>query len=85
MHLKKGGALETVLENRNKIEESSGLFFEEQTEESLQNTLNYFEKNRDKFKPEWIRNYSSKFREQEFLKNMTFEIGSFLEDRKKNI
>ena len=62
--LKKGGALETVIEDRNDYKESTGLFFEEQNVSSLNNAIELFEKVENKFDPEWIRNHALKFREK---------------------
>ncbi len=52
---KKGGALETVAEG------ISGMFFNEQSEQSLQVAINEFENNKHNFKPEVIRAYVKKF------------------------
>ena len=79
----KGGALETVFENRNKIEESSGLFFNEQTPKSVQEALDYFEIVQHKFDPEWIRNYASKFKESVFLQKFSEEINTFFQNKKE--
>lgn len=57
---KKGGALETVAEG------VSGMFFNEQTEQSLQNAINEFENNKHAFKPELIRTYVKKFDQTRF-------------------
>ncbi len=76
---KKGGALETVKENRNNVEESTGLFFEKQTVKSLQITLNYFEEIQDNFNPTFIKKHAEKFKEKEFLKNISTEIDLFIE------
>lgn len=78
---KKGGALETVIENKKNIEESSGVFFEEQTIESLQNAIVYFEKNSKKFNPEWIRNHAKTFSENQFLLNFDKKVEKFLKKR----
>jgi glycosyltransferase involved in cell wall biosynthesis len=61
----KGGALETIVgsfASDNKIKPSdTGVFFEEQTVESLVNAVNVFEKNSDKFDKVTIRNHALKF------------------------
>ncbi|SFK08210.1 Glycosyltransferase involved in cell wall bisynthesis [Desulfomicrobium apsheronum] len=51
---KKGGTLETV------IDEKTGIFFDDQTEESIINAVNNFERF-FKYDPEIIRNHASKF------------------------
>ena len=79
---KKGGALETIVENKQNISESNGFFFKEQNIKSLQEAIYVFEKNHHLFDPNWIREHSSKFREENFLKDMSREIKSFLSSRK---
>jgi glycosyltransferase involved in cell wall biosynthesis len=64
---KRGGALETVIEDRENIHESSGLFFENQTVKSLQSTINLFLKEEQNFNPKWIRNHALNFEEKFFL------------------
>lgn len=71
---KKGGAIETVVENKSKIHESSGVFFEEQTKESLQRAVLYFEKNENTFNPEWIKNHAKNFAESKFLNKFTKQV-----------
>jgi len=75
---KKGGALETVVENRKEIEQSSGLFFKEQTIASLEKTLLFFEENKEKFNPFWIKKHAKGFSEQQFLVNFEKKIETFL-------
>lgn len=70
----KGGALETVVENRNKVEESSGVFFDVQSLESLQKTISYFKTIEKKFKPIWIRSYAKNFEESVFLHKFSKSI-----------
>ncbi len=65
---KKGGALETVVENIEEPEKSSGLFFESQEMNSLQYVLDIFEEIKDRFNANWIRNHAENFRERKFLK-----------------
>lgn len=65
----KGGALETVVENLEKIQESSGIFFKEQTEKSLQDSIDLFKSIENKFDSQWIRNHAKKFEEKEFLRS----------------
>ena len=64
---KKGGALETVIENRNNPEQSSGIFFESQTVEALEKALLDFEQIENQFDPKWIRNHAKNFEESRFL------------------
>lgn len=75
---KKGGALETIVENRVSIKESSGLFFEEQTCQSIQKTISFFEKEAHNFNPNWIRNHAQKFSEEKFLAKIKTQVNSFL-------
>lgn len=64
---KKGGALETVIENRNNIAESTGIFFEEQTENSLKNALLFYERHESEFCEEFIVNHARSFGEDVFI------------------
>lgn len=58
----KGGVLETVVPLTNHVAEySTGIFFFEQTPESLIKAIRTFEENQDKFVPEIIRNHALKF------------------------
>lgn len=63
----KGGALETVVENPEAVYESSGMFFKDQTIESLEDCIQRFEKNAHLFDPVWIKNHARKFGEDIFL------------------
>ena len=76
----KGGALETVVEAET-TEQSSGLFFEHQTVESIQECIDRFEKVKDGFNPEWIRKHARSFGEDMFLETfkdfVNDEIKSF--------
>ena len=74
----KGGALETVLENKKNIEKSSGLFFHEQTINAINEAINYFENIENKFDPKWIRNHAKFFTETNFIKNLKEKIGTYL-------
>ncbi|WP_422082722.1 glycosyltransferase [Ulvibacterium sp.] len=65
---KKGGALETIVENLESIEESSGLFFEMQTSRAIQKCIDKFETIKDGFDKEWIRNHTRRFGEDNFIK-----------------
>lgn len=60
----KGGALETVLDNK------TGKFFYEQTEESLIDAIVEFEKNGVEYTRHQIREYSLKFSEERFRKEI---------------
>lgn len=75
---KKGGALETVVENIENVSKSSGIFFEEQTVESLNQSLEKFSKKEHLFDSEWIKKHSEKFKEDIFLKEISSEINKFL-------
>lgn len=71
---KKGGALETVVENSDCIQESTGIFFEKQNIQSLQTALEDFIEKENYFNPIWIRNHAEKFKEDNFLYNFNVEI-----------
>ena len=75
----KGGALETVLENKENIEKSSGLFFHEQTIIAINEAINYFESIENKFDPNWIRNHAENFTETNFIENFTEKIATHLD------
>lgn len=77
---KKGGALETVVENKFDISKSSGIFFKEQNVFSLQDALNYFTQIENQFNPQWIRNYSKNFEESFFIKNFKAKVNNFLKE-----
>ncbi|CAI8348868.1 MAG: Glycogen synthase [Flavobacterium sp. SCGC AAA160-P02] len=75
----KGGALETVVENTENIEKSSGLFFPKQSITSINKIINDFEKIENKFDAGWIRNHAKKFKEYYFLENFKKIIDKFLQ------
>ena len=77
---KKGGALETVIENKEDISKSSGLFFEKQDIYTLQDVITYFEKIENDFDSIWIRKHSEKFVEGRFLYNFKQKINNLLID-----
>lgn len=79
----KGGALETVVENRSNIAESSGLFFSEQKTNSIQKVVEDFEKIQNQFDKNWIRKHAKKFQESIFLQNFQSTVSKFLDDEKK--
>jgi len=70
----KGGALETVVENKMKIENSSGLFFKEQTVESVEKTIQYFESVEDQFDDFWILNHAKGFKESSFIEKFKLAV-----------
>lgn len=76
--LNKGGARESVCENLQKPEESSGLFFELPTVNSLMAALERFEAISHKFDPIWIRNHARKFGEDRFHRDMTKYIKNLI-------
>jgi len=80
--LKKGGALETVVENDNNPERSSGIFFDEPNCESLLKALTRFETLEHHFDPQWIRSHAKKFSEDVFLKNMSERIIKLLRSKR---
>lgn len=73
----KGGALETVI-NYDK-ENPTGIFFEEQTVESIVNVINKFEEKQSLFFPENCRKNAEKYNEERFRK----EFKEFVEDKIK--
>lgn len=73
----KGGALETVV-NYDK-EKPTGLFFKEQTVDSIVRAVNKFEKNQNLFFPENCRRNAEKFNEERFKK----EFKTFVEEKIK--
>jgi len=75
---KKGGALETVVENKNNISKSSGIFFNDQTSESLQSAIDFFEDNMNQFDAMWIQDHARKFAEEQFLLHFKSKIDSLL-------
>jgi glycosyltransferase involved in cell wall biosynthesis len=77
---KKGGALETVVEKKEKINESSGIFFKEQNIKSLQGALDFFINKEKYFDPDWIRNHAKKFEEDNFLQQFSVEIEKKLKE-----
>lgn len=73
-----GGALETVVENTQNVAQASGVFFNKQSVEAIENAIIEFEKNEQQFDPEWIKNHARKFGEDEFIKKLSKKIISFL-------
>ena len=77
---KKGGALETVVENKKEVSESSGIFFNQQNIESLQKALDNFNKIEENFNPSWIRKHAEKFEESKFLQSFCKPIDKLLKE-----
>jgi len=77
----KGGALETVVENLVNVEESSGIFFENQEVNSLQEAIRCFEKLESGFNSVWIRNHAKRFSENIFLEKIKFQIDFFMKNK----
>lgn len=75
---KKGGALETVVENEKNIKKSTGLFFDEQTPQSLNKGIEKFLKNEPLFDANSIKKHAEQFKDNIFQKKMTSAIDSFL-------
>lgn len=76
----RGGATETVsgvLPDHSSAASSSGLFFQEQTPESLMESLLAFEKFQCQFSPFWIKQSVERFDESHF----TASLGEFLADK----
>lgn len=74
----KGGALETVIENKECIDKSTGIFFNEQSTDSLGKAINYFESISDQFDFEFIRNHAREFGEDKFLHKLKVYINSLI-------
>jgi len=71
--LKKGGYLETVLENK------TGVFFEDQSEKAIIKAINVFEKSGVSYTPENIRDHAMKFSYDQFK----LKIKSFVSSKMK--
>jgi len=63
----KGGILDTVIPLGSRDEKPTGIFFMEQTPESLIQAVETFEKNINEFDPVYIRKHSEKFSDRVFL------------------
>ena len=74
---KKGGALETVIENPKDIGKSSGLFFDYQTVESIDECILKFIETEHLFDPCWIKKHAENFKEDSFLNKISSEIDFF--------
>lgn len=80
----KGGALETVVENKIFVNKSSGIFFKEQTIESLSSCIESFEKVKNQFDKDWIINHARKFGEDYFLMEFKYFLDSFKKNKGLN-
>jgi hypothetical protein len=60
----RGGSLETVVEGK------SGVFFRQQTPESLAEAVDAFEAVRENMDPEWIRAHAERFRPERFRREI---------------
>ena len=72
----KGGLLETVSDIES--EKPTGVFFDEQSEQSIKKAVDVFEVNSGKFTPENCRNNALKFSEQEFKSRFKQYIDSVM-------
>lgn len=64
---KKGGALETVVEDRKNISKSTGIFFKEQNKKSLDEAISFFKNHYQLFSEQFIKTHAKKFEEKVFL------------------
>lgn len=69
---KKGGYLETVVEGK------TGVFFEQQTPESIASAIQYFDQNKELFKPERIRENALQFSERLFNQQFVATVKSII-------
>lgn len=76
---KKGGYLETVVEGK------TGVFFENQSVEDIQEAVRTFERTEDEFLPENIRAHSLDFTEKNFNTRFVGQVKKVLNDRKQAI
>ncbi|VAX15957.1 Glycosyltransferase [hydrothermal vent metagenome] len=75
----KGGALETVIPLRDSFTENpTGVYFDSQTVDSLNNAIDRFENGADKFKQETLRRQASTFSAKLFREKMEKVINDFL-------
>jgi glycosyltransferase involved in cell wall biosynthesis len=70
----RGGALETILEGK------TGVFFQEQTPESLIQAVENFESIQDRFVAEAIAHHAQQFNRTQFVEKMQTYLESFLQD-----
>ncbi|MEE9361867.1 MAG: glycosyltransferase [Cellulophaga sp.] len=78
---KKGGALETVVEDKKNISQSSGLFFKDQTVDSLNMAIEKFEQQENLFNPVWIKKHAEKYKEDVFIDSFRREIKHFINEK----
>jgi len=71
----KGGVTETV------VAEKTGVFFDQNTPESLIKAVKYFEKKHAKFKPKICRKRTEMFSEEKFIRN----IKNFVKQQTRNL
>ncbi|MCI0381711.1 MAG: glycosyltransferase [Chlamydiae bacterium] len=71
----KGACLETI------IPEKTGLFFQEQTEESLLKAIQTFERKQDQFIPEQIKAHAETFSEEKFLNEFQTFFSQVIENK----
>lgn len=79
---KKGGALETVVENFKNPQQSTGLFFEEQSKSSILKAIKKFENSEYQFSPEWIQNHAKKFNTDCFKSEFKTILSEFVVEKK---
>jgi glycosyltransferase involved in cell wall biosynthesis len=77
----KGGALETVLPLGSELGSPTGIFFQEQTVESLMAAMRAFEQNRQKFVPTGIRQQACRFSRDRFKAQISDYIEARLRER----
>ena len=77
----KGGALETVLPLGSELGAPTGIFFQEQTVESLMAAMWAFEQNRQKFVPTGIRQQARRFSRDRFKAQISDYIEARLRER----
>ena len=68
-----------IVENKIKVSESSGIFFNQQNIEALQQAINSFNKIEKKFNPFWIRKHAENFQESSFLQSFTETIDKLIQ------
>lgn len=73
-----GGALDTV------VDKKTGVFFEEQTVDSLNEAIQWFEMHRDEFDPAEIKEWTTKFSRENFKKQFHDFANELLVNQKSN-
>ncbi|WP_438426178.1 glycosyltransferase [Aquimarina macrocephali] len=82
----KGGSLETVkgkFVDQQLTSDDTGVYFEDQTVESILSAINFLEDNYDVFEPEKIRNFALKFDKELFRKNIEETFNKIIKERRK--